>query len=629
VPADQQGEDDLNRDARAAEHARRPHPAGPPETQRASAAGSHGPSTRRTDGRQDPPEPAARRRRPPRHLALPAGPPLIAPASGPGHEHPNDARGSLLATVGFGAHLRSPRPEEFWRPVAAFAGFCAVLLLAAFGLASRHVGHVTTSTHTVLTLAALLALVVLLYIVLLALATNDTGRTLALGAGGLAALLSTVSVLFGARAGIALSIAFLVIVVMGGRQSLHRVEPGTLVVTSLPSGRHRTLSPGLSILTPGERVVATLSTQPSTYQTLPVQVRDPSGLAAEAALKVQYALIPGQAASAIAATRDWERPLRKRVNAILYEEVAAFLSDSATAAGALAEGAVALVALPNAPDSPPTGAARELRARIAGRLRRDALRQGIQVLAVELGPVALSEAVWSAWPDAPGEPSTPSRRVDLVDQPPGDTVEPPPIPDTIGPVPVVVPALASAPAGPIPQPDPASPAPKATAQAYMGAMQQRLGEMVEGWRRLLSGQPSPDAETGAPQAVTAPSPNTSQPDATHRASSPREPGEYALSARTLEAMYEAIAEQRVTDPETIRHVADALSSYEPPPDDQTTSDFDPHDAAKELRRLLAGQAAPAETEPTATSSVSTSGGNTPTPPRHGTAPDDDNILRGG
>jgi hypothetical protein len=103
----------------------------------------------------------------------------------------------------------------------------------------------------------------------------------------------------------------------------------------------------------------------------------------------------------------------------------------------------------------------------------------------------------------------------------------------------------------------------------------------------------------------------------------------ALSARTLAAMYEAVEEERVTDPVTIRHIAEAFGQYTRAPDDDVALSFDPQEVARDLLHRLAQQAAPAEPEPSA---MPETGGPSPQADSRQQPQlplSEDNILRGG
>lgn len=637
VTAQQQDDDDLSSGARASDAARQPESAEPAQPRRPPAPGGRVPGAAGSRAR---PRAAQRRST---FLSLPSGPPVLTPrrprTRKPGATTPSKLR-DLLAAVGFGPS-GGARPEAIWRPASAFAGACAAVVLLAYAVADRHLGRVVLTHHAVLGLAVALLVVTLAVTAALTLATNEAGRTLALGAGGMGVLICAAFILVGPPQGIAVTILCLLGLGLGARQSIHTVADGAVHITALPGGRQRTLLPGLNLLLPGERVLVVLSTRPRTYQSLPELARLPDGQPAEAALAVQYALLPERAQRAIAATREWERPLRRRISVILREELAGFLAESQPVGTPSHERTSAQAA-----SSTGEAAVRELRARIERRLRREAHDLGVNILALDLLQVTLPEAVRAYWRTAPSAgalaadraaaPSLPAQPAPAPREPAPSTLADPSSPAT----PAFAPALAGTPAPTVPLTS-LGPDPHEAAQAYLSSLQDRFGGMVQGWRRFLGPHPAPEEDPGGPEPVPpaaprlARSPETgrmdnraNRMDAQARAGAADPP---MLSARTIGAMYEAVEEGRISDPETIRSIAQALGQYVPSPEDDAVLTFDPHEAGREFLRRLAQQAQPAavENDPPASgdgpadSAPSRPDARPPQPPR------DDNILRGG
>jgi hypothetical protein len=94
-------------------------------------------------------------------------------------------------------------------------------------------------------------------------------------------------------------------------------------------------------------------------------------------------------------------------------------------------------------------------------------------------------------------------------------------------------------------------------------------------------------------------------------------------------MYEAIEERRITDPVTIKHVAEALGNYSPDRETEQHLRFDPHEAANELRQLAARQAELSEQETGDELDVDESSGDDSATVEPAEPLDDDNVLRGG
>jgi hypothetical protein len=642
LPAHPQGEDDLKPGAQAGGPPRHKDPTGPPQAHRAPVAGGHALASERGADHQQQRARSARGARAPRQLSLPSGPPILNPPSDEHTSpaaHTRDTLRSLLTSAGFGPRARALDPNDIWRPAVGFAALCAAIVLAASAFAGHHVGHGTITPYALLTLAVVLLCEVALVTRALALAASATGRTLALAAGTACALVSATFILFGVRAGIAVSILCLIVIGMGVRQSIDQVADGAVHVTTLPGGRHRTLLPGLNILLPGEHVLAVLSTQPRTHQTLPEHVARPGGLEAEAAISVQYALLPAHADRAIAATRDWERVLRRQISGVLRDELTTFLTESAPAATPSGGPRHAPTAAPSDPSTPVAPAEEELRARIHQRLRREAASQGIDILAVTVREVMLSDTVWAVWRSTATaeQVGAAGARESAAPAAPSPHAEVP----TATSAPPRAPALTPALAGPGSQPAPISHEPRVAAQAYANALQERVGELAQGLRRLVGARqpsdPEPDIPAPVPAPVPALGPRRSAPDSPHAPqesdSATTQPAVRALSARTLAAMYEAVEEERVTDPVTIRHIAEAFGQYVPAPGDEGALSFDPQEVARDLLHRLAQQAAPADSEPSARPETDAplappdaqaDARSQPQPPAS-----EDNILRGG
>lgn len=640
MPSQQQG-DDQRTGAHADEQPRRLTTTGSPQAFRTPVADTGAPKsghahTTNSKRHRATPQPGTDAL-----LALPSGPPILGPlAARHGQAPPSiftTAR-SLAANTGFGPLPPTRRLAEIWRPAAVFAGVCAALALCAFGLVGRHIGHAVVTRQAALTLTVVLLLDVLLMLGLLALATRDTGRTLALSAGGVCALVGAAFILGGGPVGMAMSVICLMIVGLGARQSIHGVPEGAVHITARPGGRHRTLLPGLNLLLPGERLLATLSTIPRTHQSLPERAALPNGMEAEAAVAVNYALQAEHADRAVATTRDWERVLRGRVRIVLREELADFLADSVPPDTAVDERALTPMATTASDSGATTSAAiDELRARIQTRLRHDASVQGIEILSVEVRDVIMPSSVLMFWNNAPSA-AREERRKEIVRPPDTRTApnraEEQPIATLAAPI---VPVLASVGAGATTRDTPFGAAPGAVAQAYVSAFQERLGGLVRGWRTLIGHRQTSDEESGvaAPEyAQPTPKAPISLTGDRHVGSAVETPrAARALSARTLAAMYEAVEEERITDPETVRHVAEALGQYVPSHDEEDVLPFDAQVAATDLLRHLAEQAQPANYEPPgpaeqAGGSASVESGHTMRSDSQ-RPPSDDNILRGG
>ncbi len=136
-------------------------------------------------------------------------------------------------------------------------------------------------------------------------------------AGGAALyILATLWVLAGPLAVAALTMLLAVPVYFYVRHHLHTVPAGQAVVTTLAGGYHRTLTPGTTVLIPGERPLASVDTgdRQLALSTQRVRVADPdgAGFVARAAATLAYQVVPAHAHLAALTAEDWERDLRER-----------------------------------------------------------------------------------------------------------------------------------------------------------------------------------------------------------------------------------------------------------------------------------------------------------------------------
>ncbi len=541
-----------------------------------------------------------------------------------------------------------------WSPLIFPVALWAALVLLGVFLASHRMGHVIVTWPHVRVLALLLLGLSVAYAVALRLAPNDAAWVGVLSLGLVLDLMASAFVLFGPGAGIVVTLVLAAGSATFVRQRLHPVREGTVHVTALPGAGHRTLPPGLNVLLPGERVLAILPVQPREHATLPQRLATPAGEVAEAAARVEYQLIPELAVRAVVATRDWERAVRQLLVAALRAELDAWLAGERGARDEAERG---------------LSDVDRLRLRVEERMRAQALRWGVHIRGVELrdvtlpgartagggagsvGPERVVEGSLARGAGAERETNQDDGRSQMGR--PAAAFRPPPAAGAVARMmtqplppnqePAAGPEAPSWEGGG--QPDEARGpgvtrvAGRGDATAWSSPPERWLGRMGawlrESWDRLGQRADLPaDAESDDALAQegrqagagwsASPREDEHQPEEEPR----------ALSPRILEAMYGAVEEGRISDPFTVRQIANSFAQLAVAGDPDEEMTRDPLQAAATLRRRaeeLAAQLSLDQADPP-TANAAPGPGTPPAPGRRMPPPRlarDENVMRGG
>lgn len=489
-----------------------------------------------------------------------------------------------------------------WSPLAAPVLLDALLMALAALLARHAIGRVNVPWQHVTTLAvALLVLSVLVAVALYA-APNDTMWTATLGLGIAAYFTVAVVVLFGPLAGAGVA---LLLIVAGGtfvRERLHPVMEQTVHVTTLFGRYHRTLLPGVNVLLPGERMLAILQTQPQEHTTLPLRASTANGLENQATATIRYELVPEEAHRAVLVTRDWQRNLRQILAATVRDELANWdpawrdterndpLAESAS------DG-------PSSRESAMQADVDRLARRVERRVREQVLRWGVQIAWVHLHDVVLpspSERPAPLLADRPTErvaterPPVPAPVSVAPDAWRAPRLQSPAFPrigrgstEPLGPSPVQPAQIGAGPpqepaAGAPDAPTPPRKAPRLLARFAGFARSREREEDPPASAAASGGQTpaSPGAENGG-RSTTGDGRATGTIPATQQMPMPAAP---ALAPAVLASAYEAVREGRISDPATVRQIADAFEQLAAATDPDAELDLDPRGAANNLRQ---------------------------------------------
>jgi hypothetical protein len=555
-----------------------------------------------------------------------------------------------------------------WSPLLAPVLLEAALLLLAFLLHAHPVANIAVTRGSFIALAAALLVAGALLGVALYAAPNDTDWTALLGLGVIGELILASLVLLGPAPTALVAVALAMAAGAFVRQRLHPVMEGTVHVTTLFGKYNRTLLPGLNVLLPGERVLAILPTRLLHYTTLPQRVATATGQNARATASIAYQLVPEEAHRAVLVVHDWERNLRQLLVAALRDELAHWGSqrpgadaDPVDEADAEADGQAEMVS-----NMPPSDIQRLAR-RVGHRMRDQLLPWGVRFAHLRLIDVIL--------PPQPerqaGEP-VPSQAAPIVVE--GSLVSSAsasafgrPALAAAAPRPGAAPDSllhgATQPLGYSPAADTASAAARRADErapaardirwpAKVPRLLSRLAGLAGGWRRdglsVVQRHPSADAQaqSGSPsrdRAADRAGDRPARPDpkgGSVGASGPRsetpsprpddDPASLAApSPRVLEMMYETVREGRITEPATIRAIADAFEDLaaRAGDDPDATEGIDAEAAARVLRQhadelALRGGPAPSGE----TTGQSPRAARRPTPPH---VERDENLTAGG
>src|SRR5260370_20356557 len=204
----------------------------------------------------------------------------------------------------------------------------ALLLLLAGALATHRIGESAplVDTHTLLTLFLIYLIGGTVYGLLLYLSAGATTWWIVLTSGIAGYLLATVFVIGGPLTGGFAAVLLAAAVGRYGHRHVQPVADGTVAVTAFAGGYHRTLRPGMAVLVPGERVLATLDTSERriTCLTQRISVRGERGVTylAHASATVAFNIVPAEAHRAAVLGQRWEHELNDLVCAALQRALA-------------------------------------------------------------------------------------------------------------------------------------------------------------------------------------------------------------------------------------------------------------------------------------------------------------------
>jgi hypothetical protein len=514
------------------------------------------------------------------------------------HASPADARGGVNRSY---SRLRR------WSPLAVPLALDIVLLTFAVLLARHVIGRIPVPWQHVGTLAGVLVVLSLLVAATLYAAPNDSVWTATLGLSIALYLTVAAAVLFGPLAGVVTATLLALAAGTFVRERLHPVMEHTVHVTTLFGRYHRTLLPGVNVLLPGERMLAILPTRPQEHTTVPLRAIGPDGHANQATATIHYELVPEEASRAVLVARDWERNLRRILAATLRDELANW--DPAWRRTAPDHHAAGNVGTDQARRAGETNADSErLAARVEQRVRQQVLQWGVQVASVRLQDVVLpppadaresphsgripapiiveGSLVPPPAGTAPGRRSAPrlqTRTFDRLGQ--GST-----LPLDASPVQPAQ-TMASSPQ----EPDAGALATSTT--PHGPRLLARIAGFARG-RERAARMPEPNAPAG--NAADTPSSSdervrgTGHADATSGAGTGTGPTPTNQATPTpavplpaptvLASAYEAVREGRISDPATVRQIADAFAQLASATDPDADLDLDPTAAAHNLRQ---------------------------------------------
>jgi hypothetical protein len=203
-----------------------------------------------------------------------------------------------------------------------------LLLLLAGALATHRIGQSAplVDAHTLLTLFLTYLTGGTVYGLLLYLSSSATTWWIVLTSGIAAYLLATVFVIGGPLTGGFAAVLLAAAAGRYGHRHVQSVADGTVAVTAFAGGYHRTLRPGMAVLVPGERVLATLDTTERrlTCPTQRISVKGEQGVMylARAAATVAFNIVPAEAHRAVVLGERWEHELHDLTCAALQRALA-------------------------------------------------------------------------------------------------------------------------------------------------------------------------------------------------------------------------------------------------------------------------------------------------------------------
>jgi SPFH domain / Band 7 family len=232
------------------------------------------------------------------------------------HAHPAAARDDLSGAM-----------AELWRWAPLLVPLALELALLALGasLVGHHVGHVVvTRRHLALLAVTLLAVGVGLAVALYR-ARDLAVWSLTLGLGVSVYLMAAALVLL--EPSTAAVVALLMAAACAMLLRVHVVANNTLAVTTYRGTYRRALRPGPHALLPGEQLLPALPTGARRVTTLPQRATTASGVEGQATAVLIYQLIPEQASRAALIARDWDRSLQRMLIAAVRDELSQWGSD--------------------------------------------------------------------------------------------------------------------------------------------------------------------------------------------------------------------------------------------------------------------------------------------------------------
>jgi hypothetical protein len=219
-------------------------------------------------------------------------------------------------------------PVRRWSPGFVPPLLAILLLVGAALLAAQHGPHSTPliAPHTLLPLFLLYFVLSLLYGALLYLASDTVQWLLALVGGVAVYLLVTAAVLWGPLALLVVAVLLAAGAMYYIQRRQHTVADGNVEITTLVGAYLRTLHPGMTVLVPGERVLAQTATAERTHAcpSRQVRIQDANGQihVARAAATVVYRLLPREAHLALLSSQQWEDDLRALIGEALENALA-------------------------------------------------------------------------------------------------------------------------------------------------------------------------------------------------------------------------------------------------------------------------------------------------------------------
>ncbi len=463
-----------------------------------------------------------------------------------------------------GQQAHALRVLRRWSPLGVPVALTGLFLLLAGALAAHGIGPKASAGHvdSVWTLFTVYLILGTALGIALRFARSDILWLSVVLAGTVAFVVALVSVIFGIVPGVLVVLAAGLSALFYTQRHLTRVNGGTVVLTTAFGRYSRTLHPGLNVTLPFERIALTLETGERKFTTpaLAEELRAATGVrySARAAATVTYHILPEEASRTLLAGERWERDMHNVVLYVLKDSLKQWSAQMLATGEPPQQGSLAQEVLVN--------------------LRSWARGWGVWVSSVRIRNAQLSTSDTGMLLPMSGPlarartsrpPHTPSDRHD-TSYPPA-TREPVVAhvqADSAGPSAYALSASAQLPteydaaelavAGFGSAPAPVS---YVTPSPY-GAPSPFGASYASGEYALASQIPTPSsAPLGAEQVL------------------PRQSHFDAFSADTLADSYEAIRAQRISDPGTIRAVADAFAHV------ADSRDEVPFDAAAAARIL--------------------------------------------